>query len=161
MNELECLQVKKSEIIIRSIVDAVLLFLILYVIAFIDEMIKDFKGSFSVAFGEKIYLFFIILAICIAIIITLVLLDERNRCKRIIFDKDKIIMVRKAKEEGFGFNSQTEISYYQLANNEYTFIFKRGKKNNYVFLSECNGKQLLDFFNENGINIINNDRKSN
>ena len=159
MKEVQCLKVKTGEIIIRSIVDAILLMVVLYLIAFIDEIMKDFVGSFAVAFGPKLYLFFIILAICIVIIIVLVMLDIKNRCNAIMYDKDKIIFVRKDKEDGFPFDARTEIKYYTLKNGDMTFTFKCGKKTFNVFLSPFNGNELLVFFKENKLNANCQDKK--
>lgn len=159
MKEFDCLKVKTGELILRSIVDALLLMVILYLIAFIDEIIKDFANSFAVAFGEKLYLFFIILAICIVIIVMLAVLDVKNRCSKIMFDKEKIIFTKNNNKEGFPFDPRTSVSYYKLKNGDMTFVFKCGKKSFNVFLNNINGNELLEFFKENNINAISKDKK--
>lgn len=154
MNEIKCNKVDKKKLILRTIFDFIVIFILLYLITFVEYIINDFSKSFSYIFNEKRILFFVMLTISLALSIVLSFIDIGSRCIAIKYDDEKLIFIKNNKEDNMRLSSNLFVRS-EAKENCIIFSFRQDKRAVNAYLNKTDGIVLIDHIRSKGI-VINN-----
>lgn len=152
MREAKCLKINYNKQIARVFIDFIIIFVLFYLIAFIESIMQNFAASFKYVIQEKKLLFFVIMAISFLLSLFLAFMDMSSRCLSIKYDEEKIIFVKRKKEEsmklvyGLIVRSETKIDGT-------IFSFRQDKRVVNVYLSKTDGSALINQIRDKGITI--------
>ncbi|HKL74286.1 MAG TPA: hypothetical protein VJ903_05275 [Clostridia bacterium] len=161
MKEVICLKTDVKKVALRFLIDLLIIFALLFLIAFVESFIKSFSSSFSYIFKEKLPLFFIMLALSVVLALILAYIEINSRCLSIRYDDEKIIFVKKKKEESMKLTYELYVRLEKKKDILF-FSFRQNKRVVNASLDINCGNELIDFLKDKEckLDIIqNNSRK--
>jgi hypothetical protein len=160
MKEIKCIPINYNKTIMRVLIDFVAIFLLLYIITFIEYIMDDFSNSFALVLNAKLPIFFIIMGISLALSILLTFMDIGSRSAGIKYDDEKIIFIRKNNEISVNFGRSLAVRY-ENRDEGVIFNFREGKRTITALINKGDAKTLIEDLKGRGVSVVANGQKSN
>lgn len=152
MKEWVCLKPDYTKIVLKAMRDAVIIFALLFLIVFIEYIMKVFLNFFANIISQKAINIIVVAVISLALAAIVAVIDVISRCGKIKADEEKLVLVKGKKEETMTLTADLYV-IGQEKKNLFTFSFRQNKRVINADLSTGDGKALAAFLSDKGIRV--------
>lgn len=144
MDEIKCKELNIAKLLLKCAGDFAIIFILLYLISFIESIVANFKESFAIVFNEKFGAVIFLVVLSLAIAVTLAVLDISIRCVSIRYDEEKAVFVRKRSQTLMYLGKNLTVSM-DIKKNWAVMTFHQDKKNASAYLEKEAGIKFYNF----------------
>lgn len=151
--EFVCIPKKTESVILRAVIDTAIVFALLYLIAFIGDIIEDFTGSFAYVFANKKPLFFVLIVLSVSLTVFFRIAEDLATCRKIEIIEDTLILTKKKKRESIRIEN-LNVTAGQSNKGVVRLAFRQGKAASYADFDTVTAKKIEEILIGNGARCV-------